>query len=271
MVVVAENIRYIRHSQRLSQQEMADQLGIKRSLLGAYEEARATPRYPVLEKLSVLSGISVSDLLNKNMVPEDFTFPARGGRKPSGAQGGHRTNAPTAAKGAARQEAPLTTGRTEPMGTRLLVTVEAGGIPIAGLVPFSQLADYGARCHLPSYVASLASLSLPQLDANQAYRAFEVALGQIHIGQAVRNWSAILPTQEAYYLLVYPKSVVLAQPMLAGKGLEWKVVGSAPAVSGKELLEIWQTVWVLSNQWSPLTDVLANFEKRLAAVETLLQ
>lgn len=46
---------------------MADKLQIKRSLLGAYEECRAEPRYPVLERLSDLFHVSIDDLLRLDM------------------------------------------------------------------------------------------------------------------------------------------------------------------------------------------------------------
>lgn len=63
MATVNQNLKYLRKLRRWTQAEMAAKLGIKRSLLGAYEEGRAGPRTEVLEKLSDLFHISIDELL----------------------------------------------------------------------------------------------------------------------------------------------------------------------------------------------------------------
>jgi transcriptional regulator with XRE-family HTH domain len=67
MANVNQNLKYLRKLRGWTQQEMADKLQIKRSLLGAYEECRAEPRYPVLERLSDLFHVSIDDLLRLDM------------------------------------------------------------------------------------------------------------------------------------------------------------------------------------------------------------
>ena len=53
-----ENIRWVRKQLSLTQDQFAQQLEIKRSLVGAYEEGRAEPRLDLLQKMAALSGLS---------------------------------------------------------------------------------------------------------------------------------------------------------------------------------------------------------------------
>lgn len=71
------NLKYLRKLRSWTQQEMADKLGIKRSLLGAYEEQRAEPRTVVLERLSDLFHISIDDLLRNDMSSREGNYQER--------------------------------------------------------------------------------------------------------------------------------------------------------------------------------------------------
>lgn len=62
-----KNLKFLRKQQKLTQEEFALKLNIKRSLLGAYEEERAEPRIDVLELVSDQFGISLDELLRKDL------------------------------------------------------------------------------------------------------------------------------------------------------------------------------------------------------------
>lgn len=62
-----QNLKYLRKLKGLTQEEFAQKLQIKRSLLGAYEEERAEPRVDVLEVVSDLFRVSLDDLLRRDM------------------------------------------------------------------------------------------------------------------------------------------------------------------------------------------------------------
>ena len=62
-----QNLKYLRILRGLTQEEFASKLGIKRSLLGAYEEERAEPRLDVLEAISDLFKVSLDDLLRRDI------------------------------------------------------------------------------------------------------------------------------------------------------------------------------------------------------------
>ena len=62
-----KNLRYLRKLRGWTQEEFANKLKIKRSLVGAYEEERAEPNYDVLETVSDLFKVSIDDLLRKDL------------------------------------------------------------------------------------------------------------------------------------------------------------------------------------------------------------
>lgn len=66
-VKINENIRFLRKQLGLTQDQFAQQLDIKRSLVGAYEEGRAEPRLELLQKMASLGGYSVDVLIGKDL------------------------------------------------------------------------------------------------------------------------------------------------------------------------------------------------------------
>lgn len=265
MSFVSANLAYVRRQLGLSQAELAEKLSIKRSLLGAYEEARATPRYDVLEKLSELSGHSVSDLLNRRLVPEGYQAPTRRGRLPGSK---NRSMEPIPA---ALPQAPMPVLQAPAVQgpATLTLTVDTSGQPLATLVSQVEQSRYGSQSHQASYIAALPTLSIPMLDRQQAYRAFEVEPGFIHIGRLVRNWATI-GTGDTLFLLVYKKQVLPAHAVASGKGISWSFSTGQRPLAGEEPLEIWESEWVLTRRWEPLPQQLERITERLAAIEVLL-
>jgi transcriptional regulator with XRE-family HTH domain len=67
MSQAGQNLKYLRKLRGWTQEEFASKLGIKRSLIGAYEEERADPRLDVLEVVSDLFKLSLDELLLKDV------------------------------------------------------------------------------------------------------------------------------------------------------------------------------------------------------------
>ncbi|HEV7349552.1 helix-turn-helix transcriptional regulator [Telluribacter sp.] len=67
MSIVSNNIKYLRRLNGLTQEQFARKIGIKRSLLGAYEEARANPNLTNLKNMAQAFGISVDQLLKNDL------------------------------------------------------------------------------------------------------------------------------------------------------------------------------------------------------------
>lgn len=84
MSIVSNNIKYLRRLNGLTQEQFARKIAIKRSLLGAYEEARANPNLTNLKNMAAAFGITVDNLLKNDLrkireTPE-MTLPLNGQR-----------------------------------------------------------------------------------------------------------------------------------------------------------------------------------------------
>jgi transcriptional regulator with XRE-family HTH domain len=77
MAVANQNLKYLRKLRGWTQEEFAQKIGIKRSLVGAYEEERAEPNYEVLETVSDLFKVSIDDLLRKDLSETKGSYLAR--------------------------------------------------------------------------------------------------------------------------------------------------------------------------------------------------
>ncbi|WP_031528034.1 helix-turn-helix transcriptional regulator [Dyadobacter crusticola] len=67
MSIVSNNIKYLRRLNGLTQEQFARKIAIKRSLLGAYEEARANPNLTNLKNIAASFGITVDNLLKNDL------------------------------------------------------------------------------------------------------------------------------------------------------------------------------------------------------------
>src|SRR5689334_9340645 len=74
MSLANKNLKYLRKLRGWTQEEFAQKLRIKRSLLGAYEEERADPRMEVLEAVADMFKLSLDDLLRKDISEGKATY-----------------------------------------------------------------------------------------------------------------------------------------------------------------------------------------------------
>src|SRR5687768_15816924 len=74
MSLAGKNLKYLRKLRGMTQEEFANKLKIKRSLLGAYEEERAEPRLEVLELVSETFKLSLDELLLKDLGDTKGTY-----------------------------------------------------------------------------------------------------------------------------------------------------------------------------------------------------
>ncbi|MCF2519661.1 helix-turn-helix transcriptional regulator [Dyadobacter sp. CY351] len=84
MSIVSNNIKYLRRLNGLTQEQFARKIAIKRSLLGAYEEARANPNLTNLKNMAAAFGITVDNLLKNDLrklrETPDMSLPMNAGR-----------------------------------------------------------------------------------------------------------------------------------------------------------------------------------------------
>lgn len=77
MSQAGQNLKYLRKLRGWTQEEFAIKLGIKRSLVGAYEEERADPRLEVLEIVGDTFKLSLDELLLKDLSNTGDSFLAK--------------------------------------------------------------------------------------------------------------------------------------------------------------------------------------------------
>lgn len=77
MSIANKNLKYLRKLRGWTQEEFAQKLRIKRSLLGAYEEERAEPRIDILEVVADMFKLTLDDLLRKDVSDNKTSYIAR--------------------------------------------------------------------------------------------------------------------------------------------------------------------------------------------------
>jgi transcriptional regulator with XRE-family HTH domain len=74
MSIANKNLKYLRKLRGWTQEEFAQKLRIKRSLLGAYEEERADPRIDILEIVADMFKLTLDDLLRKDVSEQKTNY-----------------------------------------------------------------------------------------------------------------------------------------------------------------------------------------------------
>jgi transcriptional regulator with XRE-family HTH domain len=77
MAISNQNLKYLRKLRGWTQEEFAQKLRIKRSLLGAYEEERAEPRIDVLEIVCDIFKLTLDDILRKDLSDNKSNYLAK--------------------------------------------------------------------------------------------------------------------------------------------------------------------------------------------------
>jgi transcriptional regulator with XRE-family HTH domain len=77
MAIANQNLKYLRKLRGWTQEEFANKLRIKRSLLGAYEEERAEPRIDVLEVVCDIFKLTLDEILRKDLSDNKSNYMAK--------------------------------------------------------------------------------------------------------------------------------------------------------------------------------------------------
>jgi len=77
MAIANQNLKYLRKLRGWTQEEFANKIHIKRSLLGAYEEERADPRIDVLEIVCDIFKLTLDDILRKDLSDNKSNYMAK--------------------------------------------------------------------------------------------------------------------------------------------------------------------------------------------------
>jgi transcriptional regulator with XRE-family HTH domain len=252
---ISENLKYLRKKKGLTQQQFADIMEIKRSLVGAYEEDRADPKYDLLKKIAEYFDLSIDDLINEKI--NDKWSP-----KPKG----------------------------DPANLRVLsITVDKDDNENIELVQVKASAGYLNGYGDPEYVAALPKFHLPMFKQG-TYRAFEIKgdsmlplpSGSIIIGEYVENWNDLKVAETAVIVsknegVVYKR---LNSKFKADKGL--KLASDNPVyepyqIESEDILEIWKAKAFISTElpeppvvqptMESLTAMMAQMQKSIGKLQ----
>lgn len=139
-MIVNKNLKHLRLKYELTQRQFAEKLGLKQSVIGAYEEERASPPLAVLLEVSGLFKVSMDVLtrIDLSRIPEKQW-------KSSSAE-----------------------------KEILAITVDSTGKENVELVSQKASAGYMSGYQDPEFIAELPKISMPVLPRNKTYRAFEI-------------------------------------------------------------------------------------------------
>jgi len=166
MSFIRTNIKYLRKQKGLTQEQLAARVGIKRSLIGAYEEGRAEPNITNLIRFSEVFEVGMDVFLNRNLTEQ-------------GADSIQKAN-------------PVANLRV------LSITLDNSGSEIMHMVPAKASAGYLNGFSDPEYIAELPVFTIPFFRGG-TFRAFELSgdsmlplrSGSIVIGRYLEDWSSI--------------------------------------------------------------------------------
>ncbi|MEM1000530.1 MAG: LexA family transcriptional regulator [Bacteroidota bacterium] len=190
MSLINANIRYLRKQKGLTQEGLANQIGVTRSVIGAYEEGRAEPKIRTMVKMSNFFGVSVDQLVGEDLA---------------------ETAAQHIRSVDRDREGPDTQGKRLRV---LAITVDKQDKENIELVPDKAAAGYLNGYADPEYVADLPKFQLPFFSQG-SYRAFEISgdsmlplqPGTIIIGEYVENWDN-LKDGHCYILVTGTEGIV---------------------------------------------------------------
>lgn len=231
MTLISNNLKFLRKRNHWTQEQCADHLGIKRSLLGAYEEGRADPPLENLLKIAEVFHLSVDELVVTDL-----------SRISSQTFEGKETGEPTL--------------------KILSITVDSNDQENIELVQQKAAAGYLNGYADPDYIESLPRFRLPMLPDGGTYRAFEISgdsmlpinPGTVIIGQYLeklsdmkdgRTYIVVTQNEGLVYKRVYNRITEDKSLEMVSDNANY----SSYRVPAGEVLEIWEARAFISSQF----------------------
>jgi transcriptional regulator with XRE-family HTH domain len=226
MSYLASNLRFLRKQKNITQNDLADQLDVQRTMISAYEDGRSEPKLATLQKLGDILGVGVEELLNHDI--------EKLGRKAIQNRG---INILTIAADESEKENITLVGQKASAGY------------------LNGFAD-------PVYMETLPQFHLPNLSRQATYRAFELSgdsmlpliPGTIVIGGYVDQLKQI-KSGKTYVLVTQTEGVVYKRVFnyLEENGKLYLVSDNEHykpyEVRGEDVLEIWEAKAFISTDF----------------------
>ncbi|MET1055061.1 MAG: XRE family transcriptional regulator [Pedobacter sp.] len=250
---ISSNLKYLRKKKGHTQQQFADLMEIKRSLVGAYEEDRAEPKYDLLKRIAEYFELTIDEFINET-VNDKWKLKLK-------SQGSN---------------------------LRILsISVDHNDNENIEMVPVKASAGYLNGFADPEYIKELPKFQLPLPTLKQGtFRAFEIVgdsmlpiqPGSVIIGEYMDNWNDI-KTGETYVIVSKNEGVVYKRAGNRFKeNKELKLVSDNKMydpylVAADDILEIWKAkAYISSTLPDPapeptietLTNMMSQMQKSLS-------
>lgn len=261
MKKISTNIRFLRKKKNLTQQEFADAIGIKRSMIGAYEEDRASPKMDNMKAIANYFGISVDELVSDRIT--DKWLDERANR--------------------IEKENEIKAGNLRVLS----ITVDSDDNENIELVPVKASAGYINGYSDPEFVKELPKFHLPMLQGG-TFRAFEIKgdsmlpiqPGSIIVGEYVDDWKQ-LKNNETYVVVSKNEGIVykrVVNKIKEQKSLLLKSDNKAYEpypISVDDVMEVWKAKAFISTSFpepeqemsiGQLTSIMMEMQKKINSI-----
>jgi transcriptional regulator with XRE-family HTH domain len=250
-MLLSQNLKHLRKAKGLTQSNLAEKLGLKRGILGAYEEGRAEPRLQTLQHIAHYFAVSLDDLLLNDLstgkAVVDF-------------------------KGTSLRILPIITDRNT-------------GNERASIVPVKAAAGYLQGYGDVEYIEALNHFALPfaELPADRTFRLFQIngdsmlplPSGAYIISEYIQDWQHIR-FGERYVLLTLNDGIVFKRVYALPEGGGYELVSDNRTykpyrIQHEDILEVWKARGVVSFDIDSIGNGHGNDVKELAAAINRLE
>ncbi|MEX2513331.1 MAG: LexA family transcriptional regulator [Cyclobacteriaceae bacterium] len=222
---LSNNLKYLRKLKSMTQEELSHQLGLKRTMISAYEDGRSDPKLPTLALISEIFDVSMDELLF-------WDIPQRG------------------RKFLQKEKMKI-----------LTVTLDGDGKEWISMVGQKASAGYLNGFGDPEFMENLPQFRLPDI-SGQTHRAFEISgdsmlplcSGTIIIGMYVDNILNV-KNGKTYILVTESEGIVYKRVFnyIEEKGKLFLVSDNdlfkPYEIPIQEVREIWEAKAIISNQF----------------------
>lgn len=247
MSQAGQNMKYLRKLRGWTQEEFATKLGIKRSLIGAYEEERADPRLDVLEIVSDLFKLSLDELLLKDVSNTGNNYLSK-----------------------RRQQKMMTAERN-----------------LIHFVPVKAAAGYLAGYADSEFIDELNTFTLPMLAGGnyRAFEIIGDSMlptpsGSIIVGEKAEGNTEDIKNNQAYIVVSRNEGIVYKRIVKNNKSKsKLTLVSDNPQyqpyqVNAEDIVELWQAQMVLSKvsqqqRWDmdSLASMVSNLQNQVSSLK----
>ena len=246
---LSDNIKYMRKQMGLTQAELAEKLGLKRPVIGAYEEGRAEPRLQTLTHMASFFGVNIDAIVNTDLSTGESS---------------------TDASGKSLRVLPIAIDANDNTERTTLVPVKAAAGYTAGY------GDIDFVSSLPTF-----SLPFPELPSDRTYRVFQIEgesmlpipPGSYVISEYVQDWDN-LKTDERYIFITKDDGLVFKRVRVHPHKRSYELISDNADfkpyfIKQSQVLEVWRAKGMMTFNMDGLQSGSGSMKQILEAIERI--